>query len=99
MTIQGLMVAMIFLAIPLWAGPVLVPEAMRRWAACRDAAARHATAAGWMTKNLANIRSRGDLARMRKIWERELDYHTRMSREYQYALYIPWRFYRLGGEL
>src|SRR5262245_4845985 len=99
LTIQNQMVAMIFLAILLWAGPVLVPEAARRWAACRDAAARHATAAAWMTKNLASIRRRGDPARMREIWERELGYHTKMSREYRRALYLPWRFYALGGEL
>jgi hypothetical protein len=103
MTIQNQMVAMIFLAILLWAGPVLVPEAVRRWSACRDAAARHATAAAWMTKNLASIRpQRIDpdwKARLISSWERDLEYHTRMSREYHLALYLPWRFYALGGEL
>jgi hypothetical protein len=99
MTIQNQMVAMIFLAIPLWAGPVLMPEAVRRWITCRDAAARHATEAAWMKKNLASIRSRGDPARMREIWQRDLDYHTSKSREYRQALYLPWRSYALGSEL
>jgi hypothetical protein len=103
MTIQNLMVAMIFLAILLWAGPVLVPEAARRWAACRDAAARHTTAAAWMTRNLASIRSKtvdpDRKARMIALWESGLDYQTRLSQEYRRALYLPWRFYRLGGEL
>jgi type II secretory pathway component PulJ len=103
MTIQNMMVAMVFLAILLWAGPVVVPELARRWTACRDAAARHAAEAAWVKANLAkpwpNAINSAWKAKLTSAWERDLVYHTRMSREYRQALYLPWRFYSLGGTL
>ena len=45
MNIQRFMVVVIFLAIVLWAGPILVPEAMRRWRHCDARAAENLAAA------------------------------------------------------
>jgi hypothetical protein len=106
MNLQKWMVAVVFLAILCWAGPVVVPDIQRRWDRCQQAAAQHAREATRLKANLAGLKvqmSRRPPNAQRKweetltrVWEREVDYHTRMSQNYVRALYIPWEFYRLG---
>src|SRR4051794_16162495 len=95
MNIQRFMVAVIFLAIFLWSGPILVPEVVRRWRLC-DARAAHyeaeARAASlWAAQSAARSNNRA-AAQLRS----RADSCTRKSRQYRRALLIPWKFWSLG---
>jgi hypothetical protein len=97
MNIQRFMVALVFLAIALWAGLGVLPEAVRRWRVCyrvaaenqAEARSRHAEAA------LRSARSLPDEARM--ACEVAEDYE-RTAWKYRRALVIPWEFWSLGGD-
>jgi hypothetical protein len=97
LTIQRGMVALIFLAILLWALPVVGPDLVRRRVACRREAVRHAREAGWWTAAIPAMKafkSPGSSAWAR----RRAAYHSRMSARYRRALYLPWEWYTLDGQ-
>jgi len=96
MNIQRFMVALVFLAIVFWAGPVLLPEAVRRWNVCyRKAAYYQAEARSWHAEAIRRaVRSLPDEGRMtREVAE----HYARAARRYRRSLVIPWDFWSLGG--
>ena len=104
LTIQRWMVALVFVAIALWAATATGPDLVRRWTACRQEAAWHAKIAAGMraTKTLRAKTAASTGMPIRPFsrgWKRKLDYHTTMGRKYHRALYIPWEFYDLGDHI
>lgn len=98
MNIQRSMLALVFVAIALWAVPVVLPEAVRRWRVCNamadelevEARSRHAEAVRRAARSLP------DEARMtREVAE---DYEA-AAWKYRRALLIPWEFWPLGGDI
>src|SRR5215210_579357 len=98
MNIQRSMLALVFIAIALWAVPVVLPEAVRRWKSCSamadelevGARSRHAEAARRAARSLP------DEARMtREVAEDD----EAAAWKYRRALLIPWEFWSLGGDI
>ena len=97
LNIQTFVVAVIFLAIASWAGPILVPEAVKRWKICEaradellaESRSRDAEAARRAARSLH------DEARMTRAVARDCE---RASWKYRRALLVPWEFWSLGGD-
>jgi len=96
MNIQRFMVALLFLAIAFWAGPVLLPEAVRRWKVCyRIADSYQAEARSWHAE--ASRRAARSLPDEGRMTREVAEYYERADRRYRRALMIPWEFWDLGG--
>jgi hypothetical protein len=95
MKLQRFMVAVVFLAIALWAGPVVLPEFALRWARCHDRARvlqSDAVAWSWRAARL----TAGANHRRAAIFQRKADLAAREARKYRRALYLPWECWALG---
>src|SRR3954463_1680698 len=95
MTIQWFMVAVVFLAIFLWAGPVLVSEAVRRWRVCSVRAARYQAQARAGSLRATRLAARS-MHRAAAFERSTAEEDARKAREYRRALLIPWEFWALG---
>jgi hypothetical protein len=89
-SIQWLMVIIVFLALFLWAGPVVVPEAVRRWRRCHARAADYQAEAARHYAIAASRPFAADYMRERGDWYME------KSGRYRHALLIPWEFWNMG---
>ena len=76
--IQSFMVAVVFLAIALWAGPILVPEFVRRWINCQRLAADYRREATAYAGRANTTRVSGDL---QTSGSREFKNHSALPQE------------------
>ncbi len=90
--IQRFMVAVVFLAIGLWAGRILVPEMVVRWQNCHRAALMYQRVSSDQSK-AASLCS--NPARV-TYYRAKADLYAQKSGKYRRALYVPWECWSLG---
>jgi hypothetical protein len=92
--IQRIMVAVVFFAIALWAGRILVPEMVVRWKNCQRSALFYQRLSGLYATQAAMFRSK-NLDRVAESKARAASYEKK-SQKFRRALYIPWECWALG---
>jgi hypothetical protein len=94
-SIQRFMVVVVVLSIFLWAGPVVVPEAVRRWRLCYARAADNQAEATRHYAIAARFQARSKPFAADHERERG-DWYAEKSQRYRHALLIPWKFWSMG---
>jgi hypothetical protein len=93
--IQRFMVAVVFLAIFLWAGPVVVPDAVRRWRQCYDTATRYEVEAKFYYASAAKLQAMSRLSGANQERKRG-DWYTEKSGRCRRSLLMPWELYDIS---
>ena len=89
------MVSVVFFALFFWAGPVVVPETMRRWKVCQAKAAAYQRLAQTETVRAAKFAARYGQAEAAP-GRRRAELYAEKSQRHRRALFIPWEFWSLG---
>src|SRR5262249_5350456 len=93
--IQRFMVAVVFLAIFLWAGPIVVPEFVLRWKRCQELASTYSRDARAYSLRATRSPSRLN-PRRAAMYQSKADDCEKASKKYRRALLIPWDCWSLG---
>ena len=101
--IQSFMVVIVFLAIALWAGPIVVPEFARRWINCRQQAASYRRLATTYAR-MANKPVLPAIYAKAAVWNpwfaanfrKKADAAEKKAHAYRRALFIPWETWSAG---
>jgi len=94
-SIQWLMVAIIFLAIAFWSGPILAPEFVRRWRTCSNRAANYQSMARFWYIEAAKF-SAYPKPEVGAGFQRRGDGYSKKAQRYRRALLVPWETWSLG---
>ena len=94
-SIQWLMVAIIFLAIAFWSGLILGPEFVRRWRTCSNRAANYQSEARWMYVRAAKL-SASSRPGVAASFQQSGDGYSKKAQRYRRALLVPWETWSLG---
>jgi hypothetical protein len=87
-------VALVFFAIVLWAGPILVPEMVARWEKCQGLASTYKLQARAYSLKAARFTS-SNPRRMALLHAKAADCEKE-SQKYRRAFLIPWECWSLG---
>lgn len=94
-SIQWYMVSVVFLAIFLWAGPIVVPDVVRRWKNCERRYTIYQAEALSYSRFAASYAAKGE-AEAAASCRWSADDRAMKSWKYRRALFVPWEFWSLG---